>query len=111
MASGSRARCHRASSMGPPADDGARIISFGARPAEGGERQYYTASMRITDVSITLHRWDVPPTTYRDAFGGGSTNVGVVTIATDDDVAGYSFLGSASAGAEQFASQVLTRLK
>jgi L-alanine-DL-glutamate epimerase-like enolase superfamily enzyme len=67
--------------------------------------------MRITDLSITLHRWDVPPTTYRDAFGGGPTNVGVVTIATSDDVVGHSFLGSASAGAEQFASQVLTRLK
>jgi L-alanine-DL-glutamate epimerase-like enolase superfamily enzyme len=67
--------------------------------------------MRITDLSITLHRWDVPPTTYREAFGGGSTNVGVVTISTSEDVVGYSFLGSASAGAEQFASQVLTRLK
>src|SRR5205085_7337283 len=31
--------------------------------------------------------------------------------ATSEDMVGYSFLGSASAGAEQFASQVLTRLK
>jgi L-alanine-DL-glutamate epimerase-like enolase superfamily enzyme len=67
--------------------------------------------MRVTDLSITLHRWDVPPTTYRDAFGGGSTDVGVVTLTTDEGIVGHSFLGSASAGADQFAPQVLQRLK
>jgi L-alanine-DL-glutamate epimerase-like enolase superfamily enzyme len=67
--------------------------------------------MRITDLSIILHRWEVPPTTYRDAFGGGATDVGVVTIATDEGLVGHSFLGSASAGADQFANQVLKRLK
>jgi L-alanine-DL-glutamate epimerase-like enolase superfamily enzyme len=67
--------------------------------------------MKITDLSITVHRWDVPPTTYRDSFGGGPTNVGVVTIHTNEDVVGHAFLGSASAGADQFASQVLKRLK
>jgi L-alanine-DL-glutamate epimerase-like enolase superfamily enzyme len=67
--------------------------------------------MHITDLSITLHRWDVPLTTYRDSFGGGSTDVGVVTIQTNEDVAGHAFLGSASAGADQFANQVLKRLK
>src|SRR5919108_4080778 len=67
--------------------------------------------MRITDLSITLHRWDVPRTTYRESFGGGATNVGVVTIHTDAGVLGHSFLGSASAGADAFAPQVLSRLK
>ena len=67
--------------------------------------------MRITDLAITLHRWDVPRTTYRETFGGGSTNVGVVTIQTDEGVAGHAFLGSASAGADAFAPQVLGRLK
>lgn len=67
--------------------------------------------MRITDLSITLHRWDVPRTTYRESFGGGHTDVGVVTIRTDEGVVGNSFLGSASAGADQFAGQVLQRLK
>jgi L-alanine-DL-glutamate epimerase-like enolase superfamily enzyme len=67
--------------------------------------------MKITDLSIVLHRWDVPRTTYRDAFGGGSTDVGVVTIDTDEGIQGHAFLGSASAGADQFAGQVLKRLK
>ncbi|MBV9582803.1 MAG: mandelate racemase [Chloroflexi bacterium] len=66
--------------------------------------------MRITDLSITLHRWEVPATTYRDSFGGGSTVVGVVTISTSDGVQGHSFLGSASAGAEQFAAEIQSRL-
>jgi hypothetical protein len=64
--------------------------------------------MKITDLSITLHRWEVPPTTHRDSFGGGSTDVGVVTIHTNEDVVGHSFLGSASAGADEFANQVLS---
>ena len=67
--------------------------------------------MRVSDVSVILHRWEVPPTTYRDSFGGGSSLVGVVTIQTDEGVQGHAFLGSASAGADQFASQVLGRLK
>lgn len=75
------------------------------------EPKYPVGTMRITDLSITLHRWDVPRTTYRETFGGGYTDVGVVTISTDDGVAGNSFLGSAGAGADQFASQVLQRLK
>ena len=66
--------------------------------------------MRITDLSILMHRWEVPPTTYRDSFGGAAT-VGVVSIYTDEGVVGNAFLGSASAGADQFADQVLKRLK
>jgi L-alanine-DL-glutamate epimerase-like enolase superfamily enzyme len=37
--------------------------------------------------------------------------VGVVTIFTDEGVEGHSFLGSASAGADQYAGEVLKRLK
>jgi L-alanine-DL-glutamate epimerase-like enolase superfamily enzyme len=67
--------------------------------------------MRITDLSITLHRWESPPQIYRDAFQGGATNVGVVSIQTDEGLVGHSFLGSASAGADQFAPEILQRLK
>ena len=66
--------------------------------------------MKITDLTIMLHRWDVPPTTYTDSVGG-SRQVGVVTIQTDEGVEGHSFLGSAFQGADEFAAQVLTRLK
>jgi L-alanine-DL-glutamate epimerase-like enolase superfamily enzyme len=66
--------------------------------------------MKITDLSITLHRWDVPKTTYSDE-AGGARQVGVVTIQTDEGVEGHAFLGSAFQGADEFAGQVLTRLK
>ncbi len=67
--------------------------------------------MKITDLTITLHRWDVPKTTYSDEAGGGTKQVGVVTIRTDEGVEGHSFLGSAFQGADEFAGQVLQRLK
>src|SRR5262249_25643197 len=81
-------------------------------PVRRGMHQDATlGGMRITDVSITLHRWEVPRTTYRESFGGGSTDVGVVSVQTDDGVVGHAFLGSASAGGGQFANQALPRLK
>ena len=66
--------------------------------------------MKVTDLTITLHRWDVPPTTYSDQ-AGGPKQVGVVAIETDEGVTGHSFLGSAFQGADEFAGQVLQRLK
>jgi L-alanine-DL-glutamate epimerase-like enolase superfamily enzyme len=66
--------------------------------------------MKITDLTITLHRWEVPITFYTDQFGG-SKQVGVVTIKTDEGVEGHSFLGNANQGADEFAQQVLERLK
>src|SRR4051812_42548285 len=66
--------------------------------------------MKITDLSITLHRWDIPPTRYGEA-AGGVRNVGVVTLETDEGVSGHSFLGSSLYGADELAPQVLGRLK
>ena len=66
--------------------------------------------MKITDLTITLHRWEVPITYYTDQFGG-SKQIGVVTIKTDEGVEGHSFLGNANQGADEFAKQVLERLK
>jgi len=66
--------------------------------------------MRITELTMTLHRWDMPKTVYRDA-AGGAKQVGVVTIHTDAGIVGYSFLGGAGAGADEYAGQVLQRLK
>lgn len=66
--------------------------------------------MKITNLTVTLHRWDVPETTYSDQ-AGGTRQVGVVTIQTDEGVEGHSFLGSAFQGADEFASPLLQRLK
>ena len=66
--------------------------------------------MKITDLTITLHTWDVPRTVYTDVVGGAK-HVGVVTIETDEGIAGHSFLGTANQGADEFAPQILLRLK
>src|SRR5207249_9818443 len=49
--------------------------------------------MKVTELSITLHRWDVPLPTYSHTFGG-EKQVGVVTIKTDEGIEGNSFLGN-----------------
>ena len=67
--------------------------------------------MKITDLSITLHTWDVPPVNYTGQASGGSKEVGVVTIATDEGVEGHSFLGTSGQGADEFVNEVITRLK
>lgn len=67
--------------------------------------------MKITDLSITLHTWEVPPVTYAGPTTGGTKEVGVVTIATDAGVEGHSFLGTSTQGADEFAGEVLQRLK
>src|SRR6266536_3966333 len=68
--------------------------------------------MKITDLSITLHNWEVPPVRYSGpTVGGGTKGVGVVTISTDEGVEGHSFLGTSTQGADEFAGEVLQRLK
>ena len=66
--------------------------------------------MKVTDLTITLHRWDVPKVVYANE-AGGAKEVGVVTIKTDEGVEGHAFLGSSNQGADEFAKQVLQRLK
>ena len=65
--------------------------------------------MQITDLTITLHCWDVPKTTYTDE-AGGTRQVGVVTLQPDQGIEGHSFVGSAFQSADEIAGQILQRL-
>ena len=67
--------------------------------------------MKITDLSVTCHTWDVPPVNYTGVAGGGKREVGVVTISTDEDIEGHSFLGTSNQGADEFLHEVIGRLK
>ncbi len=54
--------------------------------------------MKITDLTITLFGWDdIPATRYAAHTGrfAGSSQLGLVTLATDQGVEGHAFLGSA----------------
>jgi L-alanine-DL-glutamate epimerase-like enolase superfamily enzyme len=55
--------------------------------------------MKITDVTLTLFGWrGIPPTTYgrHTARPTGDSDLGLLTVATDDGIAGHAFLGTSS---------------
>jgi len=54
--------------------------------------------MRIDDVTLTLFTWDgIPPTSYAHHTGrfSGESQLGLLTLRTDDGIDGHAFLGSA----------------
>jgi L-alanine-DL-glutamate epimerase-like enolase superfamily enzyme len=70
--------------------------------------------MKITDVTLTLFRWsDIPATQYGAHTGrfGGESQLGLVTITTDDGLAGHAFLGSAMRGAHLDGESLIHYLK
>jgi len=57
-------------------------------------------AMKITDVTLTLFAWkDIPATSYGRHTGrfSGASDLGLVTLRTDDGLEGHAFLGSACA--------------
>ena len=70
--------------------------------------------MKITDVTLTLFAWDdIPATSYGRHTGrfGGKSQLGLLTIATDDGPTGHAFLGSAMRSAEFDGASLLHYLK
>jgi L-alanine-DL-glutamate epimerase-like enolase superfamily enzyme len=68
--------------------------------------------MKITDVDLTLFAWEgIPPTRYGTGTFGGRSQLGLVTIATDDDIRGHAFLGSAMRGANLDGESLVEVLK
>jgi L-alanine-DL-glutamate epimerase-like enolase superfamily enzyme len=54
--------------------------------------------MKITDVTVTLFAWDdIPATRYAAHTGrfSGASQLGLVTVRTDEGIEGHAFLGSA----------------
>ena len=69
--------------------------------------------MKVTDLTLTLFRWDVPvrgPVGLHGPFGG-EKQLGLLTIQTDEGVEGHSFLGSSGQGADEFAGPLMEYLK
>ena len=70
--------------------------------------------MKISDLRVTLFRWDnIPQTQYVLGVGGfgGSSQLGLVEIVTDEGVTGRSFLGSSARGAHFDAQSLVDTLK
>ncbi len=70
--------------------------------------------MKISDVSLTLFSWnDIPTTQYGRHTGkfGGQSQLGLLTLRTDEGVEGHAFLGSAMRGAHVEAQSLIQYLK
>ncbi len=70
--------------------------------------------MKITDVHLTLFAWDdIPATRYGIHTGtfSGASQLGLLTIETDDGVRGHAFLGSAMRGAHMDGQSLIQYLK
>jgi len=70
--------------------------------------------MKITDVHLTLFAWDdIPATTYGRHTGkfSGASQLGLLTIETDEGVRGHAFLGSAMRGAHLDGHSLIQFLK
>ncbi len=70
--------------------------------------------MKITDVQLTLFAWDdIPATQYGRHTGkfGGTSQLGLLTVTTDQGVQGHAFLGSAMRSAHHDAPSLIQYLK
>ena len=70
--------------------------------------------MKIHDVTLTLFAWaNIPPTTYGRHTGRfeGSSELGLLTLRTDEGDEGHAFLGSAQRSATMDAPSLLRFLK
>ena len=70
--------------------------------------------MKISDVTLTLFAWsNIPSTTYGRHTGrfAGKSQLGLVTIKTDQGVDGHAFLGSAMRGAHLDGESLIQQLK
>ena len=70
--------------------------------------------MKITDVTLTLFAWTgIPATTYGRHTGrfGGASQLGLLTLRTDEGVEGHALLGSAMRGAQLDAESLIQHLK
>jgi L-alanine-DL-glutamate epimerase-like enolase superfamily enzyme len=70
--------------------------------------------MKITDVTLTLFTWGgIPPTTYGRHTGkfSGTSQLGLLTVSTDEGVQGHAFLGSAMRSAAHDGASLIQYLK
>ena len=70
--------------------------------------------MKIRDVTLTLFAWSGIPATYYGRHTGrfgGTSQLGLLTVATDEGIEGHAFLGSAMRAAHLDAESLIQYLK
>src|SRR6476659_9862026 len=71
-------------------------------------------TMKISDVTLTLFTWSgIPATTYgrHSPRFSGSSELGLLTLRTDEGVEGHAFLGSSSRSAAMDGASLIRFLK
>lgn len=71
--------------------------------------------MKVTDVTVKLFAWDDLPARqfgkHTGRMTGGRSELGLVTISTDEGIDGHAFLGSSNRGANFDAASLIKYLK
>jgi L-alanine-DL-glutamate epimerase-like enolase superfamily enzyme len=70
--------------------------------------------MKIVDVTLTLFAWEgIPATQYVQGVGGfgGTSQLGLLRLVTDEGLEGHALLGSSSRGAQMDAPMLMAFLK
>lgn len=70
--------------------------------------------MKITDLTVTMFSWDNIPTAHygdRNPIFSGRSEMGLVTLHTDEGVDGHAFLGSSFRGAALDVTSLVRHLK
>ena len=70
--------------------------------------------MKITDLSVTLFGWNnIPPVSYSDKNPtvSGASELGLLTVRTDQGIEGHAFLGSSFRGARLDVVSLIRHLK
>ena len=67
--------------------------------------------MKVTDLSVTLFKWDTPAWKTGGKAFGGERHLGIVTVHTDEGIEGHAFLGSARESADTFCGPLIEWLK
>lgn len=70
--------------------------------------------MKVSDLTLTLFAWSgIPPTQYGRHTGkfGGTSQLGLLTLTTNEGVQGHAFLGSSMRSAELDAASLIQHLK
>jgi len=67
--------------------------------------------MKVTDLSLTLFNWHSEHWKTGHNTFGGTVQMGIVTVHTDEGLEGHAFLGSSRQGADQFAQTLMEVVK
>jgi len=77
-------------------------------------RRGFDGAMKISDVTLTLFRWDgIPALSYGPhvIYKAGSSQLGLLEIVTDEGVKGHAFLGSVNRPADRDGPSLVQYLK